>query len=464
LPIAALVVATLLAACGTSEAQPRLDPGQPVSVKVRKSFPVGVSANGRYLVDQNGAPYLLVGDSPQCLATNLSPADMDYFFADREQHGFNAMWVDTLCGPYTGGRSNYSTYDGITPFTTPEDLSTPNPAYFARIDSLVKLAATYGITLLLEPAETGSFRNLLRSNGVAKDFAYGAYLGRRYRNAPNIIWLSGNDYQSDQWATYDPYTTALARGLRSPDPKRLQTVELDYPVSLSTDNPRWASLVGLNSAYTYSPTYAEVLEGYNRTPTLPVILLEANYEGENNVGGSPASPDILRRQEYWTMLSGASGQLYGNHYTWGFQYSRWKDELDTAGATQIAILVNFFTSLPWYNLVPDQTHILVTSGFGTPKVTGLVSDSDYATAASTPDGRLAIVYLPTPRPITVDMGRFRGPVTGRWLDPTNGRYTAAASGPIPNTGSHEFTPTGPNGEGNGDWVLVLTAGDAQPSP
>jgi hypothetical protein len=422
-----------------------------------------VSADHRYLVDQNGAPYLLIGDSPQCLATNVSPANMEYFFADREQHGFNTVWVDILCGPYTGGRSNYSTYDGIVPFTVSGDLSTPNPAYFARIDTMVELAAAHGITLLLQPAETGSFRDLLRSNGVAKDFAYGAYLGRRYRNAPNIIWLSGNDYQSDQWATYDPYATALASGLRSTDPKRLQTVELDSPVSLSTDNPKWTSLIDFNSAYTYSPTYAEVLKGYDHAATLPVILIEANYEGENNTGGSPASGDILRRQEYWAMLSGATGQLYGNHYTWGFQYGPWKDELDTIGATQVGIMVNFFTSLSWYNLVPDQTHTLVTSGFGTPRDTGLVSDSDYATAASTADGRLAIVYLPTPRPITVNMGRFSGPVTARWFDPTNGHYIAAANGPIPNTATHEFTPMPDNGQGDGDWVLVLATGAAKAS-
>lgn len=130
---------------------------------------------------------------------------------------------------------------------------------------MVKLAAAHGMTLLLQAAETGSFRDLLRSNGAAKDFAYGAYIGARYRHAPNIIWLSGNDYQTDQWATFDPYTTALARGLRSTDPRRLQTVELNSAVSLSTDNPNWAGLVSLNSAYTYAPTYAEVLRATPRT-------------------------------------------------------------------------------------------------------------------------------------------------------------------------------------------------------
>ena len=456
--MAALVIGMLLTACTTPYKQPQLQPGPPVSVPVHLAFPAGVSANHRYLVDQKGAPYLLVGDSPQCMATNLSLTDMDYFLADRERHGFNAMWVDILCGPYTAGRPDYSTYDGIVPFTTPGDLSTPNPRYFARIDAMVKMAAAHGITLLLEPAETGSFRDLLRSNGVAKDFAYGAYIGARYKDAPNIIWLSGNDYQTDQWATFDPYTTALVRGLRSTDPSRLQTVELNYPHSLSTDNPNWAGLVDLNAAYTYNPTYAQVLKGYNHTPTLPVFMIESNYEGDNNEGGPPANGATLRRQEYWTMLSGATGQVYGDHYTWGFQYGPWKDQLDTVGATQVSYMVKFFTSLPWYNLVPDQSHLLVTSGFGKPVATGHVSNSNYVTAAMTADRTLAVIYLPTPRTITVNMSRFKGPVTARWFDPTNDSYTAATDGPILNAGSRQFKPDRPNSEGDTDWVLVLGTG------
>jgi hypothetical protein len=435
-----------------------LRPGAPVSVPASRSFAAGVSANHRYLLDEDGRPFLLVGDSPQCMTTNLSVDDMGYFFADRASRGFNTMWVDILCGPYTGGRPDYSTYDGIVPFTTAGDLSTPNPQYFARVDAMVNLAESHGVTLLLQPAETGSFRDLLRSNGEAKDFAYGAWLGTRYRTRPNIIWLSGNDYQSDQWAAFDPYMTALARGLRSTDPGRLQTVELNYPVSLSTDNPKWASIVDLNAAYTYTPTYAEVLRGYNRSPTLPVIMIEANYEGEHNTGGPPAAGDVLRRQEYWAMLSGAAGQLYGNHYTWGFQYGPWKSELDSLGATQVTFMLKLFTSVPWYDLVPDQSHSVVTAGFGDPVADGQVSDSDYAPTAMTPDGKLAIAYLPTPRAITVDMSRFAGPVMANWYDPTSGSYTAVDSAPVPNSGTRQFKPNRRNGDGDRDWVLVLTVG------
>ena len=90
------------------------------------------------------------------------------------------------------------------------------------------------------------------SNGVDKLRAYGQYLGRRYKDFPNIIWMHGNDYQ-DWGPTNDPYVTAVASGIRDVDTRHLQTVELNYLVSGSLDDPAWAPLIDLNASYTYEP-------------------------------------------------------------------------------------------------------------------------------------------------------------------------------------------------------------------
>src|SRR5262249_41996930 len=128
------------------------------------AYPLKVSANGRYLVDQNDVPFLLTGDSPQALTVNISEAEADAFFADRQAAGFNAVWVNLLCATYTGGRADASTYDGIIPFTTPGDLSTPNEAFFTRVDHMLNLAAHHGLTGFLDPAETGSFLSGLNAH------------------------------------------------------------------------------------------------------------------------------------------------------------------------------------------------------------------------------------------------------------------------------------------------------------
>ena len=85
-------------------------------------FPLKVSRNRRYLVDQRGKPFLIVGDSPQALIGDLSLKDTETYLADREKAGFNAIWVNLLCVTYTGCRRDGATYDGIKPFLSAGDL------------------------------------------------------------------------------------------------------------------------------------------------------------------------------------------------------------------------------------------------------------------------------------------------------------------------------------------------------
>ena len=64
------------------------------------AYPLKLSANHRYLVDQNGKPFFIVGDTPQGLMGRLTEQDAEYYFADREARGFNALgWIDvaTAC-------------------------------------------------------------------------------------------------------------------------------------------------------------------------------------------------------------------------------------------------------------------------------------------------------------------------------------------------------------------------------
>ena len=139
----------------------------------------------------------------------------------------------------------------------------------------------------------------------------------------------------------------------------------------------------------------------------------------------------------------------------GLSRQGWESHLDTPGAAQIANLKSFFESRAWYDLVPDQAHATLTAGYGTFSSKGTVDGNDYATAARTPDGRLAIIYAPTIRPLSIDMSKLSGPATARWFDPASGAYLAIDGSPFPNTSSRSFTPPGKNHDGNEDWVLLL---------
>jgi hypothetical protein len=448
-------------------------------------FPLKASIKQRLLVDQNNVPFLLIGDSPQTLIGNLSETDAAAYMANRQKYGVNALWIDLLCNFSDGCDTHARTFDGIGPFTVDEDLSTPNPAYFQRADNMIGMAAGFGMAVLLDPIETSSWLGTLRTNGIPKAFAYGQYLGRRYRSFPNIVWLHGNDFQSWRNAADDALVLAVARGIVSVDPNHIHTVELNYLSSGSLDDPAWDPLVQLDAAYTYYPAYAQVLLEYNRSSFRPVLMLESNYEFEHIPGTDGGSLQNLRKQEYWTMLSGATGQVYGSFYTWRFPKD-WATNLDTKGIVQLQLMHDVFASRSWFNLVPDQGHEVVTAGYDglsgllgrisvyaengprlVKRVFGLIHRvfslgtirlNTYATAARSSDGSLVMVYVPTARTITINMSKLSSPAAAHWFDPSSGRCVDAAGSPFPNSGYRELATPGVNGGGgDGDWLLILEA-------
>ncbi len=451
------------------------------------AYPLKLSANHRYLVDQNGKPFLIVGDSPQGLMGRLTEKQIDQYFADRQAHGFNtAGWIDVACAGHdypdnkTGG-----TIEGILPFNgylaggddyLHYDLSKPNEAYFARLDYVAASAAKHGILVFIDPMETIGWLPTLRNNGLDAAFAYGQYLGRRYKKYPNVAWLSGNDFNRWRVPSDDDLVLAVAKGIQSESPNQLQTVELNYNASSSLDDRKWASIISLNGTYIYGATYIQMLHSYNQTPVMPAYLVEAHYDLEQV--GNPTdygTPNVLRRQEYWTVLSGGVGQFYGNRYTWTFSPG-WDSYIDTLGVTQIKIWKEFFSSLPWQDLVPDQQHKVIAEGQGTfgdtevqfdghdlgTSLKGRVSESDFATVSETSDRSLVIIYMPTARTITVSMESLSGPAEAKWFDPSDGTYQKVQGGVFRNAGEQKFTPPGNNHDGDSDWVLLLqVAGSAR---
>ena len=434
------------------------------------AYPLKASANGRYLVDQNGRPFLVIGDAPHSLIVNLSTADAAAYLRNRAANGFNTLWVESLCNPYCNGPPSGSLIDGVTlPFTntvasglngygTPYyDFTTPNPDYWAHVDLIVSMAATNGIEVLLDSLDTGGWLDVALANGTASCQEYGQFLGARYASYPNIIWITGNDFQPYYIATNEAVVTAVTQGIEEQDGNHLETTEMNYYVSYSLEYSYWLSLVSVDSVYSYYPTYAECLAAYNAA-AMPVMLEEANYEYETNGGTEGGGISVLRRQEYWSLTGGAlAGHMYGNHYTWTFD-SGWQNYLNSPGVTNLQYFHEFFTGLAWYNLVPDQSHTFVTSGYGTYSSSGYIMDSDYSAACLTPDGTLGVVYTPVlTNHLAVALSRMAGPVTARWFDPSAGSYSTISGSPFANTGTHTFTPPGFNSYGDTDWVLLLQA-------
>jgi hypothetical protein len=405
--------------------------------------------------------FLIVADAPQSLIANLSDSQIQAYFADRKLHGFNAAMVMLLCSDSVSCKKDGAMYDGVRPFLAGNspldyDLSAPNPAYFARVDRILGMAAANGIVVFLDPIETSGWLKTLEHNGPTKAFKFGSYIGSRYSRFGNIMWMNGNDFQS--WRT-NRYHNELIRqvmaGIAQADKNHLQTIELDFLRSYSSEDRLLAPYLGINGVYTYYETYDSILQA-SRDAKMPVVLLEANYEfehnGSNTDGGSLSN---LRRQEYWTLLSGGAGHIYGNRYTWTSSWVQ-KGNLVTPGVTQVQYSTALLVSLPWWNLIPDQQHQVVIAGYGTyrPNSTSL-STADYCTTAWIPDGSAGLSYCPTKANLRVAMDRFKSAVNVRWFDPTNGTFVVVDGSPFQNRGSRNFSTPGFNADGSYDWVLVI---------
>jgi hypothetical protein len=187
-------------------------------------------------------------------------------------------------------------------------------------------------------------------------------------------------------------------------------------------------------------------------PVKPVVLGESHYDGE---WGPQPHDFTMRKQAYWAVLSGAAGHAYGAKGMYDWADPQWGMSLQAAmnyvSAAQMKHVSGLFTVRSWHRLVPDLSGAVMTGGAG--------AGVDYAATARASDGSLVIAYVPTGRMVTINMNQLSGPVTARWFDPTNGRYTAI-SVRLANSGSRSFTTAGKNAIGHSDWVLVLETSGA----
>jgi Protein of unknown function (DUF4038)/Putative collagen-binding domain of a collagenase len=439
------------------------------------AYPLRPSANGRYVVDSNNVPFLIIGDAPHSILANLNNADATTYLTDRGARGFNALWIELLCDSYTfgygsEGQANYGRdVNGNNPFTSTltggyYDLTTPNKAYWSHVDYIVQQAAENGLQCLFTPLDQGGWTQTSLVNGTSGCQQYGQFLGKRYRNSPNIIWNLGNDFQNWRNEQNEAPILAIVDGIRSTDPNHLITIQLDFPVSESQDDTNFIPRINTNGVYTYYPTYAETYVAYNKPAVMPVLFLEENYEDEANLG-ELGTPFVLRHQEYWSLTAGAlAGHMYGSYWTDRFD-NGWQSHLNTQAVTELGYFKSLMTSVAWYNLVPDQNHTLLTAGYGMFNDNDVhISQNDYATAAKSADGSLAVIYTPVAHTLTVAMGNFGGPVTAQWFDPTNAIFQTVAGSPFPNSGSHDFTTPGNNHGGDGDWILLLQSQAGSPTP
>jgi Protein of unknown function (DUF4038)/Putative collagen-binding domain of a collagenase len=426
------------------------------------AFPLTAKPGKRYLEDADGKPFLSHGDTAWSLIADLNREDVDLYLDDRRARGFNTILVSLLehrCSSNApanayGDRPFHSdpfealaALDDLVPFLSFADYTKPNEDYFAHADWVLRRAAERGFLVLLTPSYVGweggsqGWYRAMAANGPARLRQYGEYLGRRYRQFDNIVWVHAGDYNPPE----KELVRTIAEGIATFDPGALHTAHT-APETAATEYWQGESWLDVNNVYTYGPVHAAARAQHARPEGMPFFLFESAYENEHDV-----SEQRLRTQACQALLSGAAGQVFGNNPIWHFDgpglFSApmtWQEALDSRGAQSMTHLRDLVNTMPWWLLEPDSDHTLLTDGLG--------PEDERAVAASTADGSLAMVYIPGSREITVDLARLAGPlVEARWYDPADG-----SGPPFSTTGPRRLSPeSDSNSAGFRDWVLIL---------
>ena len=422
-------------------------------------FPLRASANKKYIVDQSGQAVFLNGSSVWRLPFAISYDDAKNFLLGLKAKKFNAIAIQVAANSKSFVNETNGLTWGEVAFDD-DDVTKPNEKYFRHLDSLLELCNQLNIAVLAAPLFLGccgdDWLEVIQQykDGVAKCRKYGEWFAQRYKHLPNIIWLSGGDHNPV------PESIALAEGIASVDTTHLHTYHA-HPGKSSGERFQGAKWHTLSSAYTYFPAmemdtiwqfkhvytmlYEEMLNKYG----MPCILIESAYEKERYT-----TAQIIRRQAYWSILAGASGEIFGHRDMYQVN-KKFVQALNDPGSESMKIFQTFVQSIPWYNMKGDWAHSLFITGRGTFNSTQYPGGEDYATAAFTPDSTLAILYMPSYRTVGINMNRFKKPVVIKWFDPSTGAYKTIPK-TFPNKGiSYIKPPSFRNDKGYDDWVLIV---------
>jgi hypothetical protein len=445
--LAALLLSSLLISSGQ----------QLFAAGAKHAFPLKVSDNHRYLVDEAGQPFLVVGDTAWSLIAQLSEADIAQYLDDRARRGFSAIIVNLIEHKFASRAP--AKRDGVPPFLKPGDFTRPNPAYFDYACRALAAANERGISVWLCPAYLGwdggdeGFFKEIKAAGPAALRDYGRFVGGRFKDLPNLVWMIGGDYalpEAECWAGAE-----LALGLREGGAAQLITAHGGQTSAVTTfgDQP-W---LAVDTVYRYQPDLWHPLRmNYSRQPVRPFVLIESTYEGEHQ-----ARPEQIRRQAWWAMLSGACGQFFGNNPLWHYDgpglfktEGTWQQAMESVGSRDLARLGTFLAGRPWPQLLPDLENKLVTAGGG--------EGTSFITTALTPEGSLALLYIPADgqdsREVTLNLSLFSGPVSAIWFNPAKDAALITHEAILPNRERQTLHTPGDNGTGANDWVLMLESG------
>ena len=436
------------------------------------SGPIKVHPEKRYLTTNEGAPFFWLADTAWELIHRLNEEEVKSYLEKRQEQGFNVIQTVVLAeldGIHTPNAN------GDLPF---KNLATweYNEAYFNHVDLILNLAEQRNLHVALLP--TWGDKLFKNSWGTGPEifnpenaYAYGKWIGQRYRNQKNLIWVLGGDRNPRKDSQDVEVWNQMARGIletQNPENRILITFHPQPAEPGGSSNwfhaEDWLSFNMHQTGHCPNqPTYEKISHDLDLLPHKPTIDGEPLYEehpkcfNAKELGYSEAAD--IRRIMYWNVFAGAAGQSYGCHAVWQMYdldktpvngpLKPWHLSLDLEVANQVKHLKNLMLSRPYFERIPDQSLI------GEPQNSG----DSYLSATRNESGTYAMIYSPEGKVIPLDLSSLKGNhFKLTWYDPRTGVEFPGNKGE--KVGEEKKLTIAPPSTGRGnDWVLIVDSLD-----
>jgi hypothetical protein len=417
-----------------------------------------ISDNHRYLL-KNGKPFYWLGDTGWELFHRLNKDEVNEYFKKRAEQGFTIIQAVVLAEINGLDSPNAN---GDKPLIN-DDPTKPNEAYFKFVDEVVDMANDYNLNIAMLPTwgdkvfkdRWGTGPEIFNTTNAK---IYGEWIGNRYKNKTNIIWVLGGD-RLPRNANDVAIWNAMGEGImHATNNKAIITF---HPQPCDSGSATWfhheawlAFNMFQNGHCRDLDVYNKIQLAYNMQPTKPVIDGESLYEDHpvcfnaKDLGTSSAYD--VRKYAYLDVFAGAFGNTYGCHDIWQFYSTKhepingphvyWQQALDLPGANQMKYVRRLMESHPMPERIPDQSIIEENNTLPSERI------------QATRGNNYAFIYSSEGKPFTVILNKISGnTLHAYWYNPRNGKTTEI--GKFSNSNPKKFIP--PSGGYGQDWVLVI---------
>lgn len=420
-----------------------------------------VSTDVHKLIKEEGSVFFYMGDTAWDLFYRCSKEETEMYLKDRKAKGFNVIQavilaeIDGLNMPNT---------EGEKPFINNDQLK-PNEAYLQQVDWVIRKAEELGIYIAALPTRGNKWRKQWGVGPVIFDTpdkarVYRKWLGERYKNQTNIIWIMGGD-RNPVDSMHIKINRAMAEGIKEGD-KGMHLMSYHPGGGNSSSNwfhsDKWLDFNMLQTGHSKinRSVYQAIGNDYNLKPVKPCLNGEPQYE-DTPVGFTPLNERFADydtcQAAYWSVLAGAIGHTYGNNNIWQMWSPKhspilnaripWCEAIHQPGALQMGYVRQLFESRPFLKLIPDQDVLADVYG----------QDKNKIRTARGMDGSFVIVYSAYGNLIHLKLKKNSDDtINGYWYNPREGESLLITS--FKNTGKVKaFVP--PSSGARTDWVLVL---------